>query len=895
MPEIGQTLSHFRIIEKIGAGGMGTVFLAEDLTLDRKVALKFLPEAFTSDPERMARFEREAKLLASLNHPNIAGIHGLEQAGGSRFLVLEYVEGETLQARLSKGALPLEEALELCRQIAEGLEAAHEKGVIHRDLKPANVMITSEEEVKILDFGLAKALSDETQGIDSSQSPTLTEAMTRPGVILGTAAYMSPEQAKGKSVDKRADIWAFGCILYECLTGRKAFEGETVTETLAAVIRGEPNWEALPETAPLSVRMLLRRSLKKERNRRFRDAADVGIEIEESLVSPQKMQDILAGKNRRGNLLWGSAVLVLFILGGLIAWILKPLQPPVAQPIVRVEMSLPSGDRFETAFPLISISPDGRHLAYTAIRADVLQIFVRPIDSYEAIPLSGTEGAVFPFFSPDSKWIGFFARGKLKKIPIHGGAVIDLCDAGHFGGASWGIHDNIVFTDSLTSGLLSVSSDGGDRQVLTTPDREQGENSHRLPQFLPDGQTLLYTVQIGGGGWDEYEIWALRLDTGERHKVLTGGHTGCYVPTKHSTGHLVYCRQGSLRALPFDPIHLKVIGDSSDSKTVVESILGTGGISAGLFSSSAAGLFAYIPANRRQLDRSLVWVDREGYVETVSRAPVRPYYWVNKGVGLSIAPDGRRVAVQIESNTTEIQIFDLERGVMDKFSSEDGGSSFPIWTPDGERIAYTGYRKGLRNIYWKNADGTGEEEGLTTGENHKYPSSFSRDGTCLIFGEVAPETGDDLYTLRLDGDRRQEPFLNNKWGEFMGRLSNDGNWLAYASNEKDQPDVYVTPFPGPGASRQISNEGGNMPLWSHDDSELFYRNGDRMMAVSIKTEPTFWSGEPEVLFEGQFGPGDLAEDGRFLMVRPVEPESPATKINLILNFFEELKQKAPLP
>jgi serine/threonine protein kinase len=413
MPENGQTLSHFRVVKKIGQGGMGEVYFADDTTLARKVALKFLPEAFTSDPERMARFEREAKLLASLNHPNIAGIHGLEQAGGNRFLVLEYVEGETLQARLGSGALPLEDALSLCCQIAEGLEAA-QKGVIHRDLKPANVMITADEKVKILDFGLAKALSDETQSIDSSQSPTLTEAMTQPGVILGTAAYMSPEQAKGKSVDKRADIWAFGCILYECLTRKRVFEGETATETLASILRAEPDRGSLPADTSSNIRFILRRCLEKDLNRRFRDAADVRIEIEEGAAAPERMrQSIPETKSWRGILIPGSAVLVFFVLGGLLAWILKPTPPPAVPPVARVEMNLPPGDRLDTVYPLIAISPDGRHLAYAAVHNGMQQLFVRSLDSYETRPLSGTEGANSPFFLPDSEWIGFFAQGKL--------------------------------------------------------------------------------------------------------------------------------------------------------------------------------------------------------------------------------------------------------------------------------------------------------------------------------------------------------------------------------------------------------------------------------------------------------------------------------------------------
>jgi serine/threonine protein kinase/Tol biopolymer transport system component len=896
MPEIGQTISHFRLVEKIGKGGMGEVYLADDTTLDRKVALKFLPEAFTSDPERMARFEREAKLLASLNHPNIAGIYGLEQAEGVRFLVLEYVKGETLQARLSKGALPLEDALALCRQIAEGLEAAHEKGVIHRDLKPANVMIASEEKVKILDFGLAKALSDETQSIDSSQSPTLTEAMTQPGVILGTAAYMSPEQAKGKSVDKRADIWAFGCLLYECLAGKKAFEGETATEILAGVIRGEPDWEMLPETTPQNIRFVLRRCLSKERNQRFRDAADVQIAIEEGLAFHPKPQKATSeSKSWRTTLLLGVAAIALIILGGIAAWVMKP-PPSVNNVPTCLEITLPSGDQLVAdVAPPIAISPDGRHLAYVAFHNGVSQLFLRSLDGFETKQLPGTEGAEHPFFSPDGKWIGFFNSNNLMKVSLAGEAATTICDISGSGGAAWGKDNTIVFARSGDSCLYRVSADGGEVKAITDLDRAQGESSHRWPQFLPGGKALLFTA-LGGNGWDEFKIAALRLDTGERHiTVRKGGHTGRFVPTEQSTGHLIYYRANKLLAIPFDPIHLKVIGNSPE--TIVEGIAESASPIGAEYSISASGSLAYVPASLRHLVRQLVWIDRKGTIEPIPDAGERSYY--NKiWLGLSISPDGTRAAVQVDGGTTEIWVYDIERHTMSQITNEGSSSQFPIWTQDGKRITYTGFRNGLRNIYWKNADGMGEEEQLTTGENQQIPQSWSPEGE-LCFADWNPTTKQDLWILRLIGDRKQERFLNTQFQETEAQFSPDGHWLAYASNKTGRIEVYVQRYPETGKTWKISREGGEVPRWSHDGSELFYRNGDKMMVVTIQTEPTFWKSEPKTLFErlleGQFGPGVVAPDGRFLMIQPVEPEPSATKINLILNWFEELKERVPVP
>jgi eukaryotic-like serine/threonine-protein kinase len=882
---VGRSLLHYHVKEKIGEGGMGEVYRARDSHLNRDVAIKVLPDIFSGDRERLARFDREAKLLASLNHPNIAGIYGFEEAENRRFLVMELVEGKTLAARIARGPIPVDEALEVCRQIAEGLEAAHEKGVIHRDLKPANVKITPEGKVKILDFGLAKAFQGEIAAADASHSPTLTDQMTRPGVILGTAAYMAPEQAKGKAVDKRADIWAFGCILYECLTGKRPFEGETVTESIAAILMREPDWQVLPENTPPIVRRLLRRCLEKDRKRRFESAADARLEIEETRESPVELTGVPSSTHisRRMALLLSVGALV---LGAAIAavgfWVLKPSPPqPSAQSPAHVEINLPPGVQLVNGnCPPLALSPDGGRLVYMGTRGGLQQLFIRPLDSQEAKPLPGTEGAESPFFSPDGEWIGFFAGGKLKKVSVAGGTALPLCDSGGVGGATWGSDNTIVFSSSAASGLLRVSAAGGKPDILTNADRTKGECSHRWPEFLPGGKALLFTVMTGPG-WDEYQIEALRLDTGEKRIVLRGGHTGRFVPT----GHLVYYRAGTLLAVRFDPVRLEVIG--SVPKTVTEGVRESTTITGAEYSLSATGSLAYVPTIR-QFDRRLLWVDRKGTIQPLP-APLRNYW------STSISPDGRRAAIVIMSGTYDIWIYDMERGTLSRFTTEGGSNQTPLWTPDGKHLTYQGYRAGLRNIFRKTADGTGDEERLTTGENSQSPASWTPDGKWLAYYDASPTTSNDIWMLRLDGERKREPFLRTPFNESSARFSPDGRWLAYQSNESGRFEIYLQPFPGPGGKWPISTEGGTTPRWAHNGNELFYRNGNKMMAVDIKTEPTFTAGKPRLLFEGQFEASyDVSQDGqRFFMIQFVELERPATQINLALNWLEELKRLVP--
>ena len=878
---IGQTISHFKVIEKIGQGGMGVVYRAQDTNLSRDVAIKVLPEQFTQDPQRLARFEREAKLLASLNHPNIAAIYGLEEADGIRFLSMELVPGETLAEKVAKGPVPVKEALEVCQQIAEGVEAAHEKGVIHRDLKPANVKVTPEGKVKILDFGLAKAFEAEVSFADISQSPTLTEEMTRAGVILGTAAYMSPEQARGKTVDKRADIFAFGAVLYELLTGKRAFEGETVTDVLAKVLEGEPNWDALPAGVPSITRFVLTRCLQKDAGKRLQHIDGARILIEEALTGSTTVSPIVG---RVQTPLWKRAISwslagVMALIIGLTLWNLRPTVPTstsTPEPVVRFVAALPADLQVGQANRgIVALSRDGTHLAYTATRGGTAQLYLRPMDQLEARPIPGTEDVTYPFFSPNGQWLGFFAGGKLKKVSVSGGTPVILCDVySPSMTASWDSENTILFAHS-TSSISQVSAAGGTPEVLTTLDSDQGESSHSSPQLLPDGDTLLFTA----GSPEGRKVVVQSLETGERKIVLEGAADARYVPT----GHLVYAQAGTLMAVGFDLGQLEATGTVTP---ILEGVMQVGANTQAHLAFSDTGTLVYIPSRvDPRTGRTLVWVDRQGKVELA--APPGRYNHPR------LSPDGQRVAF---ASGGAIWIYDIGRDNTTRFTFQNG--SFPLWTPDGERITFQSTRLGgTPKLFWKPADGTGTPEQLSEGEFPHTAHSWSPDGQVLAFSERSPAFNSDIFMLPLEGERKPQLFLRTPTNETGPVFSPDGRWLAYRSNESGRQEIYVQPFPATGAKWLISTEGGEEAVWARS-GEIFYRNGDRMMAVEITTEPTFTAGKPQLLFEGEYlsdGPRavyDVTPDGqKFLMIKLGEQS--VRELNVIQNWFEELKRLVP--
>jgi len=905
---IGKTLSHYKVIEKIGQGGMGEVYRATDTKLNRDVALKILPEQFASDSQRMGRFQREAEVLASLDHPNIGQIYGIEEAGQTKALVLQLIEGPTLAEKIAQGPIPIEEALKIALQITEGVEAAHEKGVIHRDLKPANIKITPEGQVKILDFGLAKALEGEMPASDLSQSPTLTQAATLAGVILGTAAYMSPEQARGKPVDKRTDIWAFGAVLFEMLTGRRTFEGEDVADTLASVLKSDPQWKALSAETPAVIRRLLERCLMRDEQRRLRDIGEARIAIQEYLADPkaamlQPVAEVVQAAPRP-ILPWVLAAVVLTALtAGVAVWKLKPTPQPAA---ARFYHELPDGQAFSrSGRPLVAVSPDGSQIAYVAN----LQLYLRNLGEMAARPIEGTdENPNNPFFSPDGDWIGYwsFSESQLKKIAPIGGAPVTLSDAKEPFGVSWGSDDILMY--GQPEGIMRVSANGGTPELVVPT--EQGEQVHG-PQMLPGGEWVLFTLTSASGvtRWDEAQIVVQSLDSGERKILWEGGSDARYVPT----GHLVYALEDVLFALPFDLASLEVSGGPVPVVEGVRRAFAPQGQTASAnYGFSDSGTLIYVPGSGSG-GSVLALADRSGGLETLDVPPM-------DYVSPRLSPDGTRLVVEASSDEgIDIWVYELGRDTQIRRLTLEGNNIRPIWAPDGERVTFASDREEKPGIYWQAADGSGLPERLTTAEEgtQHWPESWSPDGKTLSFAVVS---GDDaaVWTLSRDSGTEPDVFVDESGSIIRGSaFSPDGKWLAYHSNESagGRPggtgtfEVYVQPFPKTGAKYRITQQGGVVPLWSPDGTEFFYLSltSNQLMGIDITTDAAFAFGNERVVFgmHGIFtaGPGirsyDITPDGqRFLMILPQgEPDSAASaqRINVVQNWFEELKERVPVP
>lgn len=838
---------------------MGDVYRATDTKLGRDVAIKILSGAFADAPERLVRFEREARLLAALNHPNIATLHGFEKDGGTHFLVMELVSGSTLAERIASGAIPLREAIPLFRQIAEALEAAHEKGVIHR-VKPANIKVTLDGQVKVLDFGLAKAFLDIPSGSDLSQSPTFARGGTETGVILGTAAYMSPEQARGTAVDGRTDLWSFGCVLYEALTGRKLFEGETVSDTIAKILTLEPDLSALPKRTPRSIHNLLERCLQKDVARRLRhiDPVQMEGEPEQTVAAPGR---------------WRAMVpyVVVAIAAGVVVWLLKQAPMPAPQPVARFVLSLPEGERLAQPKPGLAFSPDGARLAYAAIRGGEQQIYLRSLSELLAKPIPGTEGGQQPFFSPDGEWLGFFAGGKLKKVSLRGGPALTLAEASSPNGGSWGPGDFIVFAPRDVSGLARVSAAGGTSAGLTTLDSPK-EVAHHWPEFLPGGRALIYTVYTS----TDAAIALYVLETGERRLLVPGGYHAHYAPS----GHLVYARAGALFAVPFDVTRLAITGPSVP---FAEGLKHTSLHSQ--FSLSRHGWLVYVEGDSAS-KRTLVWVDRNG-TETPLGAPPSSYMVPR------LSPDGRLVAAtQNDSEGAyDIWLYDISRDSWTRLTF-DSSSFNPLWSPDGKQIVFDSPQNG-RALIRMNADGAGAPEQLLKSDHDTGATSWSADGRFIVFFRADPETDGDIWVLPLEGETKPEPFLQTAADEGAATISPDGRFLAYVSNESGRAEVYVQAFPGPGGKWQVSTEGGKEPVWARNGGELFYGSGDKMMVVSLETEPTFTAAKPRVLFADPYvkhgwflANYDVSPNGRFLMVKSEDTEE---QLVVVQNWPELLK------
>jgi eukaryotic-like serine/threonine-protein kinase len=878
----GSRLGPYEVQGTLGAGGMGEVYRARDLRLGREVALKTMPAVFAEDPERLARFDREAQVLAALNHPNIALLYGIEEVEGARILVLELVPGATLADRLVSSSLSVAEALSLFRQIAEALEAAHEKGIIHRDLKPANVKITPEGKVKVLDFGLAKAFSAEGSDHNLLQSPTITRA-TFAGVILGTAPYMSPEQARGKTLDKRTDIWSFGCVFFEALTGRRPFDGETVSDTIAAILALEPDWSTLPPETPSRVRGLLRRCLQKDRSRRVRDIGDARMEIEEAiadtatgLLSTAPAWPVKRWRWSSPQRIWQAMALLAMAGAAAVLGFWRP-PPPRTAPAGTTRFSIavsPPDALAPGNQPSLAFSPDGRRLVFVGQRGGRRQLFMRELDRLEIAPVPGTFGAEGPFFSPDGHWLGFFAAGKLKKLPLLGGTPVDVCDASEPRGATWAEDGSIVVARDRAQGLSRVAPDGNVRSI--SDPKSDGGKGHRWPERLPGGRALLYTVWAGG--FDDARVVVQSLATGERKMLLEGASCARYL----TSGHLAFARSGTLSVVPFDPHRLELLGPSTP---VLEGVSVNPDTGAAQVAVAATGTLAYVPGKARDDDRSLVFVDRRGSAEPVVDA-LRPYG------SLAVSPDGRRIAVALDGNDHHLWLHDRGRGVLARLTFEQAWDTGPLWTRDGAHVVFTSDRGGRPNLFWKPADGSRPEERLTRTDHRQFADSLTPDGKTLIVADEDPATGWDLWALPLGGGEIR-PLLRTPADEREAAVSPDGRWLAYHSNESGRFEVYVQPYPGPGGKWQVSSEGGTFPVWSRNGHELFFRSGDKMMAAMVRGGVRFEIVEdPKPLFAGPYvGDFDVTADQRFVMVRGREADASPRQLVVVLGWTEELRKR----
>jgi serine/threonine-protein kinase len=886
----GSRVGPYDIIALLGEGGMGRVWRARHRALKRDDALKVLPGTFAADPERVARLQREAEVLASLNHPNIARVYGLEEADG-KALVMELVEGPTLD-RVAEGPIPLDEALPIAKQIAEAMEAAHEQGIVHRDLKPANIKVTPAGVVKVLDFGLAKTSQLAVASPSASDAATITTpAMTHAGLILGTAAYMSPEQAKGRAADKRSDIWAFGCVLYEMLAGRRAFSGDGVADTIAAVVRSEPDWRALPATVPSSFRRLLVRCLDKDPRRRLRDIGEARVELENTMAGARDAVDTIASQPtiRRRALLAGLALgLFLSLLVGFGVWrAARPGEPQVSRLSIVPPVDAPlRGSSF-------AITPDGTRFVY--VSGDGSQLSVRAIDELTPRHITNLGVPSQPFISPDGQWIGFFdGMNALKKVPMTGGPAVIVAGLGGAAprGASWTPDGAIVFaTDDPATGLWRVAETGGSPTLLTKP--EQGD--HQWPYVLPGGRAVLFTqiAFASSGGGVAGDVAVLDLAAGTQKVLLPGSHAQFA-----SGGHLVYGVSGTLRAVRFDTKRLEVVGTSvAVLDSVATPLNGPIGISL-----APSGTFGYLSGVSGGLDsrsRRLMWVDRQGNEESLGAPPEA--FAIPR-----LSPDGTKVVIDDRADVGDgLAMWDIERKRMTRFSF--GVDAYPVWSPDGTRVAFTSFdaKTGTGHLFWQAVTGAGGPERLEQSSRSRYATSFTPDGSRLVFREEAGEAGLDIGVLTLESARRSELLIQTRFSELNPEISPDGKWLAYESNRSGRAEIYVCPFPDVNAGLwQVSTSGGVQPVWARNGRELFYRaQGGSLMAATVELKPSFSAAAPTKIVDaryftsGPFRSYDPSPDGkRFLMITqgdvPAGTSSPAT-IVVVQNWVDELRRLVP--
>ena len=879
----GDRLGHYEITAPLGAGGMGEVYRATDTRLGREVAIKILPEDVAADPDRLARFEREAKVLASLNHPNIATLFGLENVEGKEtmFLAMELVEGEDLAERIGRKPVPLRETIAIGRQIADGLEAAHTAGIVHRDLKPANIRITPDGTVKILDFGLAKEWGQSPGDPDFTNSPTATAEMTRAGTILGTAPYLSPEQAVGKAVDRRTDIWAFGCVLFEMLSGRRAFPGGSSTEILAHILERDPAWDTLPATVSPALRRLLERCLEKDPHNRLRDAGDVGLALEDlDLETLPGIDSRPGGANTGLKILLGFVSAVAAILA-ILVWIGSPFsQHGESASTLRFSENTPIAPDVAMVGhygSAVAISPDGQVLVWVGFTGEETRLYSRHLDEAEAQLVRGTEGALAPFFSPDGEQIGFWADRRLKKVAVRGGASQTICIADHLHGASWG--DGIILMENTGSGVLSVVDPAGGQ-----PERVGTSEMASFPKLLPGSKTALVNSLDGA------QVLLVSLDTGEATPLINEGSNGSYVPT----GHLLWTQGQNLLAAPFDLESLTLAGEAH---TVVEGVL-TEGFLTSHYAVSNEGTLVYLPAGSTVGGSQPTWVKLDGSTEPLP-LPAESMY-----LSPRISPDGREVLVIRPAESSNLWLVEIDRGITSPVTDIEGSQYWAIWDTDSKHAIFNWFFDGEINLWTRPVDRSMPPRRLTTAPGKLHvPQEITRDGRTVLL-EVAEGQTDNLaiHLLHLDGEPRIEELLVADANLIHPKLSPDDRWLAYASDATGRFEVYAQPFPNLGATIRVSPNGGQEPIWSPAGDRLYYRSidGQRVYAVDVLDRSTLRLGKEKLVLEGKYVPGlrwgrgwDVHPDGeRFLMLKIQSSDSPQA-IRVVKNWFAELERLVP--
>jgi eukaryotic-like serine/threonine-protein kinase len=890
----GTRLGPYEIQSSIGAGGMGEVYKARDTRLDRSVAIKVLPPEVSADADRRARFEREAKTIAGLSHPHICALFDVGETGGTTFLVMELLAGETLAARLEKGPLPLEQALGVATEIADALAAAHRQGIVHRDLKPANVMLTKSG-AKLLDFGLAKLSrhGELPAAASLASAPTEARPLTSEGTIVGTLQYMAPEQVEGKPADARTDLWALGAILYEMLTGKRAFEGASAASLITAIMSAQPPAIAtLQPVTPPALDRLVRKCLAKDPDERWQSAHDVADELRwmregSGAGSPAKGQS----RRRSGPLLaWrvAAAALLLAAVTTAFAAVVWFRSSPAAS--ARAPVRFVVSDRLVTAAEadpqrLFAVSRDGQRVAFIAERDGVPCLYLRELRSLQATPIPGTDNAMQPFFSPDGQRIGFFAGLTLKVVSLAGGAPEDRAQISWPRGGTWAPDDTIIFSPSDNSGLWQVSAAGGAAHELARPDPAKGERSYRWPEVSPDGSAVFFAAATSDiRSFDNAKLMVRSLRTGEQRELMRGGSfAGCT-----ATGHLLFARAGALMAAPFDMARLRVTGAE---KPVLDGLVTYPINGAAQYAVAEDGTLIYIAGQAVTSRATLNWVDAAGRTSTLPTPP-------DAYQAVSVSPDGRWAAVDIDGANASIYLLDLAGTSMPRLTLEWSNNA-PFWTADSARVCYVSERGGVSRYYCQAAEGGSKSEPVTPARPAPPGgASWAPDGRVLIFSELSQASGWDLWTYAVGGEPAEKPFLQTPFNELNPRLSSDGHWVAYQSNETGSPEVYVQPFPGPGRKERLSSGGGTQPLWARKGYELFYRNGDAIMGVTIRPSPSVSATPPRVLFRralrvAPLYPYDVASDGRFLVIQPLPPPilGPMT---IVLNWFEELKANVPV-